>query len=272
MKNVAYLQYVLLITIGLMSLSLFAQRDIPDKPKEEKPVYDYADMLDKEEEAQLNNKLQTYADSTSTQFVIVTIDDLKGEYIATYAVKWAQQWGIGQEGKDNGAIIMVSKSDRKMTIQNGYGLEPYLTDLNSNVIIDDIMRPEFKKQNFYQGFDKATDAMMDLLAGQFDPMQHKGKGKKDVSWSFIIFPLIIIVVFFILVFRRSKNKGGKGGSGGRRGSPDLLDILILSSLGGSHSSGGFGGGSSGGFAGGGGGFSGGFGGGGFGGGGAVGGW
>jgi len=100
MKNVAYLQYVLLITIGLMSLSLFAQRDIPDKPKEEKPVYDYADMLDKEEEAQLNNKLQTYADSTSTQFVIVTIDDLKGEYIATYAVKWAQQWGnrSGREG------------------------------------------------------------------------------------------------------------------------------------------------------------------------------
>ena len=272
MTTSSILRNFLLLSISFLSFSLLAQRDIPAQPETEKPVYDYADLLDQAEEDQLNNKLKNYADSTSTQFVIVTIESLKGEYIATYAVQWAQQWGIGQKGKDNGAIIMVSKDDRKITIQNGYGLEPYLTDLNSNVIINDILRPEFKKQNFYGGFDKATDAMFKLLDGQFDPMQYKGKGQQDVSWSFIIFPLIIIVVFFILVFRKSKNKGNNGGRGGRRSSPSFLDVLILSSLGGSHRGGGsFGSGSSGGF-GGGGGFSGGFGGGGFGGGGAVGGW
>lgn len=265
-------KHITLVLIAFQSLLVIAQKEIPAPPEEQKPVYDYADMLDKAEEDQLNRKLQTYADSTSTQIVIVTLQDLKGEYIGTFAAEWAEQWKIGQAGKNNGAIIMISKDDRKMTIQNGYGLEPYLTDLNSNVIINDIMRPAFKKANFYEGLDQATDAMFQILAGQFDPMKHKGKGQKDVSWSFIIFPLIIIVVFIILVFKRRKNNGGGNGRGGRRGSPDLLDILILSSLGGSHSSGGFGGGSSGGGFGGGGGFSGGFGGGSFGGGGAVGGW
>lgn len=266
------LKNLLLLSLSFLSLSLLAQREIPQPPEEEKPVYDYADFLEEAEENRLNSKLQKYADSTSTQIVIVTIESLKGEYIGTYAVDWAHKWGIGQKGKDNGAIIMISKDDRKISIQNGYGLEPYLTDLNSNVIINDIMRPEFKKQNYFAGLDKATDAMIEILAGQFDPMQYKGKGKEDVSWSFLIFPIIIVIVFIILVMRKNKNKGNHGGHGGRRGSPDLLDILILSSLGGSHrGGGGFGSGSSGGF-GGGGGFSGGFGGGGFGGGGAVGGW
>lgn len=266
-----HFKYIPLFFIIFQSLFASAQREIPQQPEEQMPVYDYADMLDEAEENQLNSKLKKYADSTSTQIVIVTIQDLKGEYIATYAAEWAEKWKIGQEGKNNGAIIMISKKDRKMAIQNGYGLEPYLTDLNSNVIINDIMRPAFKKANYYEGIDRATDAMFEILAGQFNADKYKGKGKKDVSWSFVIFPLFIIVVFVILVFRRRKNNGKGGGQGGRRGSPDFLDILILSSLGGSYSSGGFGGGSSGGGFGGGG-FSGGFGGGSFGGGGAVGGW
>ena len=271
MIDAKILRNTFLLVVSLVSFSLLAQRDIPKKPEVEKPVYDYADLLNKSEENQLNSKLQNYADSTSTQLVIVTINSLKGEYIATYAVKWAQKWGIGQKGKDNGAIIMVSKDDRKVTIQNGYGLEPYLTDLNSNVIISDIIEPEFKKQNYYGGFNKATTAMFKLLDGEFDATQYKNEGKKEVSWTSFLLPLLIVVGFIVLVIRRNKNKGGNGPNGGRRGSPDLLDILILSSLGGSHRGGGsFGGGSSGGLGGGG--FSGGFGGGGFGGGGAVGDW
>jgi len=255
----------------MLSLALHAQRNIPAVPEEQKAVYDYADMLSESEENALRQKLETYADTTSTQIVIATIQSLEGEYIALYATEWAQKWGIGQKGKDNGAIILVSKDDRKITIQNGYGLEEYLTDYNSKTIIDQIMQPEFKRGNFYAGFDKATTAMFDLMAGNFDADALR-KRKKKPDFDFLkLIPLVIIIIIIIII-GISRGRGGGRGNGGRGRGPDLFDILILSSLGGRHSSGGGFGGSSGGFGGGGGGFSGGFGGGGFGGGGAVGGW
>ena len=111
---------LLIFTLFLsFSFTSFSQKDIPSKPDKEKAVYDYADMLSKNEKTALRQKLETYADTSSTQIVIVTLNNLEGEYIATFATEWAEQWGIGQKGKDNGAINMVSKDDRKITIQNG---------------------------------------------------------------------------------------------------------------------------------------------------------
>lgn len=268
--NMTFIKIVTTSLLLIFSFSSYAQKDIPPQPKKQKAVYDYADMLSDNEEVALRQKLETYADTTSTQIVIITLKSLDGEYIATFATEWAQKWGIGQNNEDNGAIIMVSKEDRKITIQNGYGLEEFLTDYNSKTIIDQIMQPAFKQGNFYKGFDEATSAMFQLLAGQFDAKALNQKSKNEKSILSYVIPIIIVIFFIILIIkRRPDGGGGKGGM--RRGSPDLFDILILSSLGGSHRSGGGFGGSSGGF-GGGGGFSGGFGGGGFGGGGATGGW
>jgi uncharacterized protein len=267
--NMIFMKKILLVGFCFLAFASFAQRNIPEVPKEQKAVYDFADMLNDSEEMALRQKLETYADTTSTQIVIATIQSLEGEYIALYATEWAQKWGIGQKGKDNGEIILVSKNDRKITIQNGYGLEEYLTDYNSKTIIDQIIEPEFKRGDFYAGFDKGTSAMIDLLAGNFDADALRNNKKSDFNF-FKLIPIIFIIIVIIISISR-RNRGGGRGSGGRNRGPDLFDILILSSLGGRHSSGGSFGGSSGGF-GGGGGFSGGFGGGGFGGGGAVGGW
>ena len=260
---------LVLFVCGVFSVSV-AQINIPKLPDVETAVYDGADMLSEVEESRLEQKLFRYADTTSTQIVVATIESLNGEYIAAYAAEWAEAWGIGQKGKDNGCIILISESDRKITIQNGYGLEEYLTDYNSKIIIDRIMQPEFKKGNFYTGIDKATTAIFEVLAGTFKGDKTKKSGEKPFSVFAILFVVFIVIMIIASIARR----GGKGGNGrgGRFREPSLFDILVLSSLGSSHRSGGsFGGGSSGGF-GGGGGFSGGFGGGSFGGGGAVGGW
>lgn len=266
MKRLKILSTSLFLVFSLLS---FAQQDIPAQPDKQKAVYDYANMLSDNEESALRQKLETYADTTSTQIVVVTINSLEGEYIATFATEWAEQWGIGQDKKDNGAIIMVSKEERKITIQNGYGLEEFLTDYNSKTIIDQIMQPAFKQGNFYKGFDEATTAIFQILDGQFDAQALNKKSNNKTNFIAYIIPILVIIFFIILVMKRRGGGNGRGGS--RRSRPDLFDILILSSLGGSHRSGSFGGGSSGGSFGGGG-FSGGFGGGSFGGGGAVGGW
>lgn len=269
MKSLKRLFLFLLLTALSLSFNGYSQIDIPKKPTKEMAVYDAANFLKENEVAQLRQKLETYADTTSTQIVIATINSLNGEYIGTYAAEWGQEWGIGQKDEDNGLLILISKTDSKIWITTGYGLEEYLTDATSKTIIESIILPEFRKAKYYEGLDKGTSAIFDVLAGNFDASQLK-KSNGESTWPFSIFPILVFIVIFILIARKNKRNGGPG-SGSNSGGPSLFDFLVLTSMGRSMGSGSFGGGSSGGF-GGGGGFSGGFGGGSFGGGGAGGSW
>ena len=257
-------QFTVFIFTFLTFNSSFSQFTIPEIPKFQTSVYDYANILSATEKAQLEEKLIRYSDSTTTQIVVITIESLKGEDVSLLATKWGQTWGIGGSAKeDNGVVILVAKNERKIAINPGYGLEDRLTAGIGGEIIRNIIIPEFKAGSYYKGLDKGADALFDVFKGKY-----KGERKKNKKKDFPILPLIIIVVI-ILVLASKNKKGGGGNSGNSGGGPSLLDVIILSNLG--RGGGGFGGGSSGGGFGGGG-FGGGFGGGGFSGGGSSGSW
>jgi len=245
-----------------------AQFTIPEKPAFQTSVYDYAKVLSETEKTQLEEKLVRYSDSTTTQIVIITIESLKGEDVSQLATNWAQTWGIGQAKEDNGVIILLAKTEKKIAINPGYGLEDRLTAGTGGEIIRNIIIPEFKAGSYFNGLDKGTNAIIDVFKGKY-----KGTRKQNKQKDFPIFPFIAIIIVVLILFSRNKkgggNSGGSGGSGGFDGGPSLLDILVLSSLG-SGNRGGFGSSSGGGFGGGG--FGGGFGGGGFSGGGSSGSW
>jgi len=234
------------ITIG------YAQAEIPPKPSVQTSVYDKAQLLSGYEKNALEQKLVNYADSTSTQIVVATVKSIHGEDIAFYATKWAQKWGIGQANEDNGVFVLIAKDDRKLTIQTGYGIEHLLTDALSKRIITNIITPQFKQGNFYEGLDRGTSAIMQILNGEY---QESRNFNNDNGGGI---PIIFIILFFVILLIILSN---------------LLEAIILSNSGrGGFGGGGFGSSSGGGSFGGGGGFGGGFGGGGFGGGGASGGW
>ena len=264
--------FLKLLLCFLFTQISFGQFTIPEVPSLQTSVYDYANLFNASEKAQLEEKLIHYADTTTTQIVVITIESLKGEDVSLLATKWAHTWGIGGSAKDdNGVIILVSKNDRKIAINPGYGLEDRLTAGIGGEIIRNIIVPEFKTGNYYAGLDKGTDALFDVFKGKY-----KGERKQTQQGEgtdFPIAPFIIIIIFILILI--SRNKGGGGNSGNNRGGhrgPSLLDAIILSSLGSGHrhGGGGFGGSSGGGFGGGG--FGGGFGGGGFSGGGSSGSW
>ena len=268
----------LVLLLAICSFS-YGQFDIPDVKtlKEETSVYDYAEIFKDSEREQLKQKLIRYSDSTSTQIVVITIKTTKGENIGMLAPRWGQAWGIGQdgkdgqEGKDNGIVILVASEDRNIYIAPGYEVEWVLTAGITGDIVRAVIIPEFKKGDFYGGIDKGVDTIFDFLTGKF---KADSKANKVSIWPFIIF-FIIFIIFLIIVANASKGKGGGNGTGHFGGS-NLEDFIILSRMGrrsgGSifGSGGGFGGSSGGGGFGGG--FSGGFGGGGFSGGGAGGSW
>lgn len=246
----------------------FGQFTIPEKPKFQTSVYDYIGLLPVTEKKALEDKLVRYSDTTSTQIVVGIIDTTKGEDIGILTPRWAHKWGIGQEKEDNGVFILLAKNDRKIWISAGYGVEHRLTAGITGQLIRNVIIPEFKQGNFYQGLNKGADAIFQVLNGEYKGTR---KTSTDFDPTFLIF-LIMMIIFFILLSRG--NRGNRNGRKRYKNSDarDILETIILSNAGrGGFGGGGiFGGGSSGGFSGGG--FGGGFGGGGFSGGGAGGSW
>lgn len=240
---------------------------IPETPKFQTSVYDYVNLLSVAQKTALESKLVRYSDSTSTQIVIAVISSTEGENINYLAANWGEKWGIGQAKEDNGILMLLAKDDRKIAIQVGKGVEHLLTDFLSKRIIERIIIPEFKKDDYYSGLDQGSDYIFKTLNGEF-----KGTRKQE-STGFdpgILIFIIIVIIFFIIISRGNKNGGRGRGTGSLAES--IFDTIILTNAGRSGGSfGGFGGGSSGGGFGSGG-FGGGFGGGSFGGGGASGGW
>lgn len=270
-KNLISKTLLLSFVLGVFLLPkvVFAQFDVPPVPKFQTSVYDYVDLLSSSQRTALETKLVKYSDTTSTQIVVAIIATTKGENIGLLAPKWAHEWGIGQAKEDNGVFILLAKDDRKIWISPGYGVEHKLTAGITGELIRNIIIPEFKKGDYYNGLDKGADAIFEVLKGTYKSTRKNNNGF-PAGAAFTVF--IFILFFIIILIAISKGKrGGHGGSGGRRsGGFDIWDAIILSNMGrgstgGSSGWGGFGGGSSGGFGGG-------FGGGGFSGGGAGGSW
>jgi uncharacterized protein len=240
---------------------------IQKRPVPPAAVNDFANMLAPFQKQALEEKIRNYNDTTSTGIVIITVNDLQGYDIAEVALKYMRTWGPGVKGKNNGVIILVSKTDRKARIETGYGMEGVLPDILCQQIIDERMIPFFKNEDYYGGFDNAVDAIIQAAAGEYKADPQASKDGKNKSGS-----IILLVVIFIIIVMIFSGKGGGGGSYmSRKGSRSFMSGLpwfLLGSMlgGGGRGGGGFGGG---GFGGGG---FGGFGGGSGGGGGASGGW
>lgn len=264
-----HLFYLIFYAVNLQ-LS-YSQFNIPEQPKlsDQTSVYDNAKILSSSQTTYLKQKLIKYADSTSTQIVIVTIPSLNGDDISLTATNWAHKWKIGDTKKDNGIFILLSTGDKEIDISTGYGIEYRLTDLMTERILNRIILPEFKKGAYFSGLDKGTDAIIKALNGEFKNEDNTPK-QNNIETLMPYFPFVIFIILWIIIsinkYNNMDDDGTDNFGGGRRNrrlSP--FETIILS--GGGRSSGSFGGGFSSG-----GGFSGGFGGGGFGGGGASGSW
>ncbi len=248
----------------------YAQVEIPPKPTKETSVYDEARLLSGYEKNALERKLINYADSTSTQIVVASIKTLGGEDIAFFSTKWAHEWGIGQANEDNGVLLLVAKDDRKLWITTGYGVEHLLTDALAKRIVTNIITPQFKQGNFYEGLDRGTSAIIEILNGEYRENRNFNNG--DSGGIPIVFIILFFVILLIILSNRNNRRGGRGRRRRDSVAGSILEAIILSKSGrGGFGGGGFGGSSSGGGFGSGG-FGGGFGGGGFGGGGAGGSW
>jgi len=235
------------IGISLLITPLFARVSIPEKPLNY--VVDLAGIIDDTVEMNLNRYLLELEQKTTAQMVILTIDSLGGESIEEFSIHIAHdKWKLGQKGKDNGVLLLISLQDRKYRFEIGYGLEGILPDSLVGSIGRQYLVPYFRKGDYSTGIFKATLAVINEIASDagveitgmpkvrtYSPYPYRGVERKrptilgtiftllffmGLIYLFIRYPrlLLLLLMFSFLGGGRRAGWGGGGGFGGGFGS------------------------------------------------------
>jgi len=177
-------------------------------------VVDAANLIAPAEETALDAKLAAYEKETGRQMVVATIPSLEGYPIEDYGYRLGRTWGIGSKDKDDGTLLIVAPNDRKVRIEVGYGLEPYMTDAFSSVIINTQILPRFKAGDFVGGINAGTDAMIAQLkltpeaaAARLKEAEATQADKGGGIPVALIFWMIVL--FFVILPAMRRGKGGR---------------------------------------------------------------
>lgn len=173
---------------------LMVAQEFPEKP--DQLVNDYAGVLSKQEQRELESLVVKYDQETSVQIAVVIMSTLDGYPIDEYAFELGEKWGVGQANTDNGAMVLVSIDERKIWIATGYGLESTLPDALVKRIIQNEITPQFKGRRYFHGLKAGVDAMILATKGEYEGQGsgNKGKAGKTLPLFFLIGIIWLIVM------------------------------------------------------------------------------
>ncbi len=208
---------VFLVVIGISFVCLLSPvhaQDI-DYPDYIGYVNDFAGLMDAASTSDLETLIGGVEKGTGAEMAVVTIDSLEGITIEEYAVELFEYWGIGKADEDNGILILVALLDREVRIEVGYGLEGVITDLEAGRIIDDIIVPNFKEENYNRGIYDAVVTISNQVYGEEelatmgeeqDTSSSSGSFFSGLPMGFIccfpVFIIIFLIIFLVNLFKR----------------------------------------------------------------------
>lgn len=203
--KIPFLKGILALLLLCMTFTAPAQ-EFPEPMQPRRLVNDFAGMFSAQEGNRLEQKLRRFNDTTSTQIAIATVASLHGYAPNDYAQRLAEQWGVGQKGKDNGILIVLKPKTRQeagqIAITVGYGLEGVVPDAIASRIIRNEIIPAFQQGAYFTGIDRATNILMKLTSGEFTAEQYAKQGGRGIGWFFVPF---ILIIFLAPLFRRHRN-------------------------------------------------------------------
>ncbi|WP_411955888.1 TPM domain-containing protein [Clostridium estertheticum] len=215
------------------------------KATELKYVNDYAGVIDSKSTEYILSVGKELEAKTGAQATVVVIDSLQGEPIESYTTGIFRSFGIGQKGKNNGLLILLSMKEKKWRVEVGTGLEGAVTDIYSSRVMNDFAVPRFKQNQYGEGLRAAYSALADNIAKEYNVkldknvnvpqyvessnVSKKGSGILAIGFIVLVFldfvlnrgritRFIITLLFWSSIGRRGgRNGGGFGGSGGGSG-------------------------------------------------------
>jgi uncharacterized protein len=192
-------------------------------PKPDRYITDQAGVLDASTLSAINDQLEQFEKETSNQIVVAIYPSLPPDAeLAQYSIDTYNAWGVGQKGKDNGAILFIFVNDHKMFICTGRGLEGALPDAICKNIITEVIAPQFKQGNYAGGIQAGVSAMIAATKGEYTGTgttvaDQKSNDQGIPAWVIILFIVIFIMIRMASPYSRSGpfiyTSGGWGGGG-----------------------------------------------------------
>jgi uncharacterized protein len=198
----------LLIGAVILGLATSAIAEtMPSKP--DRYFNDYAAVIDQGTALQLNEQLAQFERDTSTQLLVAIYRTMESESdVADYTQRIAQTWGVGQKGRNNGAVLFVFVTNHQMFIQTGYGLEGALPDATCYDITHNVIAPFFKRNDYAGGLKAGITAMMQAVRGEYKGTGRTQKeGETKGNGGRLPIPLIIFLIIVVLTIM--SNRGGR---------------------------------------------------------------
>ncbi len=195
---------ICLLALSLVTLFTFSATalTVSVQPTEQFFVNDFANVIDnRAEKDMIAAGVQLYQ-KTDAQVVVVTLDTIDGADIKEYGVQLGRAWGVGDEDKDNGIVLILAMEEREVGISVGYGLEGAVTDMQSGIILDNYALPHFQDNNFSEGLAAAYDALINEVYLEYgleaDPNYVPVDELEEDSAS-STFSLIFILIFLCII-------------------------------------------------------------------------
>src|SRR5262249_43397439 len=168
--------------------------------------------------AALTQKLADLQAKTTDQLVVVTLRSLQGTSMEDFGFQLGRGWRIGQQGKNNGVLLIVVPSERKVRIEVGYGLEGTLTDAVSKLIIENAIIPRFRSNDIPGGVTRGVDDIISVLTGDAEEWKQRAARRPDPTppWGTIlilimalsVFAMIFIMIVGAMPSHRRRRKSG----------------------------------------------------------------
>ena len=228
---------VAMLALGLLAPLAVGAADAPKDglvpvPALTSAVTDQTGTLSASERQALESKLRDWEARTTNQLAVLIVPTTAPEPIEQYTLRVAEAWKIGQKGKDNGAILLVAKNDKRIRIEVGYGLEGVLTDITSRRIIAENIAPEFSKGNFAAGINAGVDRIIEVV-GAGEPLpaltpQRRTAPARHFDFGTMLIVLLVAVPILGSVLRSVFGKVGGSLLGG--GIVGAIAWFVASSL------------------------------------------
>lgn len=127
-------------------------------------VYDQENDLTEAQERRFDSLFHAHEKRTSNEIVLVTTANYGDEEnMLMYSVNFGDKHGVGKKELKNGVVIVFSKAQRETRISTGYGTERVLKDEIAKKIIDSLMLPQFKQDNYFEGLWAGSLAVVNFL-------------------------------------------------------------------------------------------------------------
>ncbi|HEX2531049.1 MAG TPA: TPM domain-containing protein [Burkholderiaceae bacterium] len=225
-------------------------------------VTDTIGMLTPAERSALDNVLKDYEARTGSQVAVLLVGSTAPEAIEQYGIRVADAWKLGRKGVDDGVILIIARDNpralRRLRIEAGRGVQGTLTDAQSKRILQDVIAPHFRQNDYYGGLVAGVSAITNLLDQEHLPAQQRAAQDEEGDLGDLLTLLFVALIVIGSVISRGRR--GRRNAFSSNGWGDAAGIILGSAIG-RHGRGGFGGGfgrgGGGGFSGGGGGFDGG---------------